>query len=66
MAHDGKGNIRYKVNGQFVYLPKRTKAEQAEIRKQYMKEWCQNNPDKVKANLDRHYRHRDKVLMEKR
>ena len=64
MAHDGEGKVRYKVNGQFVYLPRRTKAEQIDFRKEYMKAWCQSNPEKVDANIKRHKAHNEKVMSE--
>lgn len=54
MAHDGKGNVRYKVDGQYVYLPKRTKEELAKARKVYMRKWIKENQDKVEANTARY------------
>ena len=47
-------HARYKIKGEFVYLPKRTKEEQKESRKSYMKKWVRENPDKVKDNLKRY------------
>lgn len=54
MPKNGKGETRYKINGEYVYLPTFTKAEQKKRKQEYMKKWIAENPEKVKGNTDRY------------
>jgi len=48
-----KNTARYKIDGEYVILPKRTKEEQKAYRKEWNRKWIAENPDKVKANTKR-------------
>ena len=54
MASNKENLVRYKRNGEFVYLPKLSKAAQKKARKEYMQKWQKENPEKVKANYRRY------------
>ena len=47
-------HARYKIKGEFVYLPKRTKEEQKKYRLEYNKKWKKENPALVKASKKRY------------
>ena len=54
-------HARYKIKGEFVYLPKRTKEEQKEYRLEYNKQWKIDNPELVKASKKRYEDYRKRV-----
>ena len=61
MAHTKEGLVRYKVDGKFVYLPKRSREEQEAYRKEWNRRWRQDNPEKTRANTARHEAYKRKV-----
>ena len=61
MAHNREGLVRYKVDGKFVYLPKRTKEEQKAYRREWNRRWRLENPEKVQANTARYEAYKRKV-----
>jgi len=61
MAHTKEGLVRYKVDGKFVYLPKRSREEQKAYRKKWKRQWQIDNPEKCKANTARYEAYKRKM-----
>lgn len=47
-------HARYKINGKFVYMPKKSPEEQRAYRLEYNKQWKKDNPQLVKASKKRY------------
>jgi hypothetical protein len=54
-------NARYKINGEFVILPKMSKKEMKAHRKEYNRQWRNANPEKVAANKKRYWDYKNKM-----
>jgi len=56
-------HTKYKVDGKFVVLPKKSKEEMKAHRREYNRKWRNENPDKVLANTLRHRAYKEKVRL---
>ena len=57
------GLFRYVIDGEAVFLPKRTEEEQRLHRLAYNKQWVRDNQVKVQNNMKKHLEYKERVRL---